>query len=121
MARLDKFLWSVRLYKTRSQSAEACKKNRVLINQEEVKPSKTLKVDDIITIKKSGIHFEYKVIALNEKRVGAKLVDQFIIDITSAEAVEKYKLIQMTQRQYRQQGLGRPTKKKRRDIDNFMN
>ncbi len=119
MARLDKFLWSVRLFKTRSISADACKKNRVLVNQEEVKPSKTLKVNDIISIKKSGVMFEYKVLALNEKRVGAKLVDQFIVDITPLEAVEKYKLIQMNQRHYRQQGLGRPTKKDRRDIDSF--
>ena len=120
MARIDKFLWSVRLFKTRSMAADACKKNRVLVNDEEVKTAKAVKIGDIIIIKKSGIRFEYKVLELNEKRVGAKLVENFILDITPAESVEKYKTIQQSQRHYRQQGLGRPTKKNRRDIDEFM-
>ena len=119
MARVDKFLWSVRLYKTRSQSAEACKKNRILVNSAEVKSAKVLKVDDVLTIKKSGLNFDYKVIALNEKRVGAKLVENFITDITSNETKEKYNLIQLNQKHYRDKGTGRPTKKDRRELDNF--
>ncbi len=119
MARIDKFIWSVRLFKTRSIAADAVKKNRVLVNDEEVKTSKNVKVNDIVTIKKSGIKFNYKVLALNEKRVGAKLVEQFIVNVTPLEEIEKYKEIQSNQAFYREQGGGRPTKKNRRDIDDF--
>jgi len=119
MSRIDKFLWSVRLFKTRSLAAEACKKNRVFVNDNEIKSAKTIKINDVITIKKTGIGFKYKVLALNEKRVGAKLVDEFIIDITPLEDKEKYDVIQASQKHYRQQGEGRPTKKNRRDIEKF--
>jgi len=119
MARIDKFIWSVRLFKTRSIAADAVKKNRVLVNDLEIKTSKFVKINDIITIKKSGIKFLYCVLELNEKRVGAKLVDNFISNITPLENIEKYKLIQSNQQYYRHQGSGRPTKKDRRDIDDF--
>ncbi|MDX1348710.1 MAG: RNA-binding S4 domain-containing protein [Putridiphycobacter sp.] len=121
MSRIDKFIWSVRLFKTRSIAADAVKKGRVLINDQDIKTSKAVKVNDIITIKKSGIQFLYKVLALNEKRVGPKLVEHYIEDITPIEAVEKYKTIQANQQYYRHQGSGRPTKKDRRDIDDFWN
>lgn len=120
MSRIDKFIWSVRLFKTRSIAADAVKKNRVLINDEEVKTSKSVKVGDIVTIKKSGIKFQYKIDELNEKRVGAKLVEQFITEVTTEENKEKYKQIQISQQHYRHNGTGRPTKKDRRDIDDFM-
>lgn len=119
MSRIDKFIWSVRLFKTRSIAAEAVKKGRVLINEEVVKTSKSVKVNDIVAIKKSGILFQYKVLELNEKRVGAKLVDTFIVNITPSEEIEKYKTIQANQQYYRHQGSGRPTKKDRREIDDF--
>lgn len=121
MARIDKFVWAVRLAKTRSLAAEMCKKHKVLVNGVEVKPSKTIKVNDELSIKKSAITFSYKVIQELEKRVGAKLVKDYIIDITPVEEIEKYKTIQLAQKTYRQNGLGRPTKKQRRDIDNFFN
>ena len=121
MSRIDKFIWSVRLFKTRSIAADAVKKGRVLVNEQDVKTSKSIKVNDVITIKKSGIHFLYKVLVLNEKRVGAKLVENFIKDITPIEDVEKYKNIQANQQYYRHLGSGRPTKKDRRDIDDFWN
>ncbi len=121
MARIDKFIWSVRLFKTRSIAADAVKKDRVLVNNESVKTSKLVKVNDIISIKKSGVQFLYKVLELNDKRVGAKLVDNFILDITPIEDIEKYKTIQANQQYYRHQGSGRPTKKDRRDIDDFWN
>ncbi len=121
MARIDKFIWAVRLAKTRSLAAEMCKKHKVLINGVEVKPSKIIKVNDILSIKKSAVVFSYKVLQELEKRVGAKLVKDYILDITPIEEIEKYKTIQLAQKTYRQQGLGRPTKKQRRDIYNFWN
>ena len=119
MARLDKYIWSVRLFKTRTLAANECKKNHVLVNNEVCKPSKNVKPNDVITIKKSGVLFQYKVLAEIEKRVGAKLVADYMKDITSVEEVEKFKTIQLAQKVYRQNGLGRPTKKDRREIDKF--
>lgn len=120
-ARLDKYVWAVRLFKTRTLAANECKKNHVLINDEAAKPSKTVKVNDVITIKKSGVHFKYKVLAELEKRVGAKLVPDYMKEVTSPEELEKFKTIQLAQKVYRQNGMGRPTKKDRRDIDEFWN
>ena len=119
MARLDKFVWAVRLFKTRTLASDQCKKNHVLINNEASKPSKNVKPNDVITIKKSGVHFKYKVLAELEKRVGAKLVADYIKEVTTVEELEKFKTIQMAQKVYRQNGLGRPTKKDRRDIQEF--
>ena len=119
MARLDKFVWAVRLFKTRTLASDQCKKNHVLINDEASKPSKNVKPNDVITIKKSGVHFRYKVLSELEKRVGAKLVADYIKEVTTIEELEKYKTIQMAQKVYRQNGLGRPTKKDRRDINDF--
>ena len=120
-ARLDKFIWAVRLFKTRTLASNECKKNHVLINDEVSKPSKNIKANDIITIKKSGVLFKYKVLAELEKRVGAKLVPDYMKEVTSLEEIEKYKTIQLAQKVYRQNGVGRPTKKDRRDIDEFWN
>ena len=119
MARLDKFVWAVRLFKTRTLASDQCKKNHVLINDEASKPSKNVKPNDVITIKKSGVHFKYKVLAELEKRVGAKVVADYIKEVTTVEELEKFKTIQMAQKVYRQNGLGRPTKKDRRDIQDF--
>jgi ribosome-associated heat shock protein Hsp15 len=119
MARLDKFVWAVRLFKTRTLASDQCKKNHVLINDEAAKPSKNVKPNDVVTIKKSGVHFKYKVLAELEKRVGAKLVADYIKEVTTVEELEKFKTIQMAQKVYRQNGLGRPTKKDRRDINDF--
>lgn len=118
-ARLDKYIWAVRLFKTRTLAANECKKNHVLINDEASKPSKPIKVNDVITIKKSGVLFKYKVLAELEKRVGAKLVPDYMKEVTTLEEIEKYKTIQLAQKVYRQNGVGRPTKKDRRDIDEF--
>jgi len=119
MSRLDRYVWAVRLFKTRSLAASECKKNHVLINGEACKPAKNVKVNDVVSIKKGGVIFSYKVLAELEKRVGAKLVADYMKDVTPVEQIEKYKTIQMAQKVYRQNGLGRPTKKDRRDIDKF--
>ncbi|MEN8786728.1 MAG: S4 domain-containing protein [Flavobacteriales bacterium] len=120
MPRIDSFLWSVRLYKTRSKATEACKKNRILINEAEAKPSKEVKVGDVILIRKSGVKFEYKVLEILSKRVGAKLVPDYILEITKIEELEKLKLQQLAQKTYRDKGAGRPTKKDRRDLEEFL-
>ena len=116
MPRIDSFLWSVRLFKTRSKATEACKKNKILLNGIEVKPSKVVSVGDEVLIKKSGIKFRYKVLEVLGKRVGAKLVSDYILETTEMEEKEKLKLQQLAQKTYRDKGTGRPTKKDRRDF-----
>lgn len=119
MARLDKYLWSVRLFKTRSQASDACKKGRVSIHNLTVKPAKEIKVGDIIVIRDKGVLFRYKVLELLQKRVGAKLVEQYMENVTLPEELEKLKIMQLAQKEYRQKGEGRPTKRDRRILDNF--
>jgi ribosome-associated heat shock protein Hsp15 len=120
MPRIDSFLWSVRLFKTRSKASEACKKNKIAINGAEVKASKEVRVGDTILIKKSGIKFEYKVLDLVSKRIGAKLVPNYLVEVTAIEEKEKLKLQQLAQKTYRDKGAGRPTKKDRRDLEDFL-
>ena len=120
MPRIDSYLCSVRLYKTRAKAAEACKKKRILLNGIEAKPSKEVTIGDVVLIKNSGIKFEYKVLNTLSKRVGAKLVADYLKDITSLEEKEKQKLQQLAQKTYRNKGEGRPTKKDRRDLEEFL-
>ncbi|UKN00660.1 RNA-binding S4 domain-containing protein [Paracrocinitomix mangrovi] len=120
MARIDKYLWAVRLYKTRSLAATDVKNGKVMVNGEEVKAAKELKIGDHLSIKKNTAIFEYEVVDLLEKRVGAKLVEQYLRDITPEEEIEKYKQYQEAQRDYRQLGYGKPTKKDRRNIRKFL-
>ncbi|MDZ7845650.1 MAG: S4 domain-containing protein [Owenweeksia sp.] len=117
--RLDKFLWSVRKYKTRSLATEAVRKNRVGMNQEEAKPSRTVRPGDYITYKKEGVTYRIKVLDLPKSRVGAKLVEQFVEDKTEKEELEKQDFMRMMHNFNRKKGLGRPTKKDRRDLDDF--
>ena len=119
MARIDKYLWSVRLSKTRSQATDLCKTNKVFIDDTPVKPSAEVKVGQKISLKKNTAIFTYEVIELLEKRIGAKLVANYIRDITPPEEVEKYKVYQNAQQQYRQHGSGRPTTKERRNLRKF--
>lgn len=121
MARIDKFIWAVRLCKTRSLAANLCKTNKVLLNDTEIKAGKEVKVGDELTVKKNSARFTYEVIELLEKRVGAKLVGDYIKDITPQEEIDKYEMYQLAQKQYRQDGLGRPSKKDRRNINKFFN
>lgn len=117
--RLDKFLWCVRKYKTRSIATEAIRKERVSVNGELAKPSRTVKPGDEVAFKKEGITFMLKVKDLPKSRLGAKLVDNYIEDTTSAEELEKQEFMRMMQNFNRQRGTGRPTKKERRDLDDF--
>ncbi len=120
MSRLDKYLWAVRLFKTRSLAAKMVKTGKVLIDGEEVKAAKELKVGDKFSIKKNTATFSYEVLDVLEKRVGAKLVEQYLRDITPQEEIDKYKAYQLAQRDYRELGFGKPTKKDKRKIRKFL-
>jgi ribosome-associated heat shock protein Hsp15 len=115
--RVDKFLWSVRIYKTRSIASDECRKGRIVINGVQVKPSRIVLKNEIITVKKPPVNYSYRVIEPIENRVGAKLVSQFIEDITPDEEKFKLELGQTGGIVYRDKGTGRPTKKERRQID----
>ena len=118
--RIDKYTWAVRLTKTRSQASELISKGKIRLNAIEVKPSRDMKVGDLIQVHKNSAVFSYKVLELLEKRVGPKLVSIYIEDITPIEEVEKYKTYQEAQRVYRDMGTGRPSKKDRRSLDDFL-
>ena len=118
--RIDKYVWAVRLTKTRSQASELISKGKIKINQMDVKPSRDIKTGDTINIHKNSAVFSYKVLELLEKRVGPKLVSIYIEDITPIEEVEKFKSYQEAQRVYRDMGTGRPSKKDRRMLDDFL-
>lgn len=117
--RIDKFLWCVRLYKTRSISSDEIKKNRVSIGEQVVKSSREVKEGDLIKIRKNQIDYQIKIIQIPKSRVGPKLVSDFIADKTEKEQYEILKLRNLNQEHYRNKGEGRPTKKDRRDIDGF--
>jgi ribosome-associated heat shock protein Hsp15 len=118
--RIDKWLWSVRLFKTRSLASEACQKGRILIAGVAVKPSRVIKQGEIIDVKNGPIHNRYRVIALIDKRIGAKLTPGYIEDITPDDQKEILQLVQLQQKFDRQKGLGRPTKKERRELDRYL-
>ena len=115
--RIDKWLWAVRLYKTRSLATEGCKNGRVKIGGQPVKPSRIPKVGDVIEIHLNPLNKTVKVIALLHNRVGAKLVTDYLEDLTSPEEYERVKLIGEFNNEYRPRGTGRPTKSDRRQID----
>jgi ribosome-associated heat shock protein Hsp15 len=117
--RLDKYIWAVRLSKTRSQASELIAKGRVLINDAHVKPSREVKIGENIVLLKHSARFQYKVLDLLDKRVGAPLVKDYIQDHTAPEEIEKLKAYQEAQRNYRLTD-GKPTKKDRRELDRFM-
>ena len=118
--RIDKFLWSIRFYKTRNIAAEEIKKNRVSIGANPVKSSKEVKEGDVIKIRKNQIDYKIKVLQLPKSRIGAKLVPLHITDLTDKEQYEILKIRRMSQDYYRQKGEGRPTKKDRRNMDDFV-
>ena len=118
--RIDKFLWSIRFYKTRNIAAEEIKKNRVSIGENTVKSSKEVKEGDIIKIRKNQIDYKIKVLQIPKSRIGAKLVALHVADMTEKEQYELLKLRKMSQDYYRTKGEGRPTKKDRRDMDDFL-
>ena len=118
--RIDKFLWSVRIFKTRNIAAEECEKHRVLINGAEVKPSKHVKVGDKLAVKKMPIVYAYEVVKLIDKRQPAALVKNYIVDTTPQEELDKAEMNRLTAFVKRDRGAGRPTKKERREMENIV-
>ena len=116
--RIDKYLWAVRLYKTRTLATEACKKGRVTVDDMPAKPSRTITMDDVIEVRKMPVVYSYRVKDPIEKRVGAKIVDQYVENITSQEELQK---LDMQDDFFikRDRGAGRPTKKERRLLDDI--
>ncbi|NRD21425.1 RNA-binding S4 domain-containing protein [Winogradskyella eckloniae] len=117
--RIDKYLWSVRYYKTRSIATKACKKGQVKVNNTTIKPSREVYPTDKIELRKDQIIYQLTVKDLPPNRVGAKLVDIYRVDTTPKSAFEAKELLKYSKDYYRKKGTGRPTKKDRRDIDDF--
>ncbi|MHC1702678.1 MAG: RNA-binding S4 domain-containing protein [Tenuifilaceae bacterium] len=118
--RVDKWLWSVRIFKTRTIAAEYCKKGRVLMNDNPVKPSKELRVGDIVLVRKPPITYSFRVKGVPKNRLGAKLVSDYIENITPREELQKIDPSFMAFYGTRERGTGRPTKRDRRTIDTIL-
>lgn len=119
--RIDKWLWSVRIFKSRTLASDTIKSNKVKVNGNEVKSSFLVQRGDTITVKKGGFNFTFRVVDLIEKRVGAPIAVRCYNDITPAEELQKYEswFLNKTGAEFRERGTGRPTKKERREIDTF--
>ncbi len=117
--RIDKYLWCIRFFKTRSIATDACKKGHIKINGTNLKPSKEIFGNEEIVIRKNQINYKIKVLDIPPSRVGAKLVDLYRKDLTPKEEFEKTELLKYAKDYYRKKGTGRPTKKDRRDIDDY--
>ena len=117
--RIDKWLWAVRIFKTRSIAADAIKMGRVTIDGQKVKASRNVKIGEVIDVKKPPITYSFKVLALAENRMGAKMVPGFMENVTKQEQLDLLQMNRISGFINRAKGLGRPTKKDRRDIDDF--
>jgi ribosome-associated heat shock protein Hsp15 len=118
--RIDKFLWAVRLYKTRSIASDECRKGRIIIKEIQVKPSRIISRDEIILVKKPPVNYTFRVIEPIENRVSAKIAGQFIEELTPEAEKAKLDISKSGGKGHRQRGTGRPTKKERRLIDKFQ-
>ena len=117
--RFDKWLWAVRIYKTRSMAAAACRKGKVILNNFPVKPSRNISLNEIIVVKKPPLILTYKIKKLPQKRLSAKLAKECFEDMTPQEEFDKLKVKELPGLGYRKKGDGRPTKKERRIIDKY--
>jgi ribosome-associated heat shock protein Hsp15 len=115
--RIDKFLWSIRVFKTRADATEACKGGKVTVNGQDAKPSKEVKGGDVISVRKGAIHYTYKVLLPIEKRQGAKEVEKYAQNLTPESELKKMNAPVETFFVKRDRGAGRPTKKERREMD----
>lgn len=118
--RIDKYLWCIRLYKTRSLATNAIKQGKVKISNASIKPSRDIYPKDILNVRKNQIDYVIEVLDIPPSRVGAKLVDLYRLDKTPKEVFEKLELLKYSKDYYRKKGVGRPTKKDRRDIDDWF-
>ena len=118
--RVDKWLWAVRVFKTRSQASEACRKGHVSIGELPVKPSRIIHQGEILKVKKSPITRSFKILSLVEKRMSAKLIVDFVEDVTPPEELELLEMQKNMKWTNRERGTGRPTKKDRRELEDFF-
>ncbi|GEQ86710.1 RNA-binding protein S4 [Patiriisocius marinistellae] len=118
--RVDKYLWCVRYFKSRNIATEACKKGAVKVNEASIKPSRDVYPGDNVTVRKNQITYSLEVLDLPKSRLGAKLVDIYRKDTTPASAFEQQDLLKYSKSYYREKGVGRPTKKDRRDITEYI-
>jgi ribosome-associated heat shock protein Hsp15 len=118
--RIDKYLFAVRLYKTRSQASEECRKGKVTIGGMNIKPSRELKVGEILQLRRPPITRSYQILALTENRMAAKMVPEFLLETTPASELEILEVQKKMSVYNRERGTGRPTKKERRDLDDFF-
>ena len=117
--RIDKWLWAVRLFKTRSLAADACKKGKVIVHNIQIKPSRNIRIGDIVCIKRAPVLFSFKVLALSENRMNAKLVAGFMENVTTPDQLELIEMAKLAGHMGRDRGAGRPTKKDRRELEDF--
>lgn len=120
MSRLDKYLWAIRVYKTRSDAADACKSGKVKVNEMEAKASREVKQGDTISVRKVNVIFQFRVVAPVENRQPAKLVEEYAINITPQSELDKLNVPRETLHLLRERGTGRPTKKDRREMDDLI-
>jgi ribosome-associated heat shock protein Hsp15 len=118
--RIDKWMWATRIFKTRTIATEACKKGRVSVGGVNVKPSRMIKTGDVIQVRKPPITYSFKVVGLTQNRIGAKLLPDYLENITSPEEYAILEMSKMSGFVDRAKGLGRPTKKERRELDRFI-
>ena len=119
--RIDKWLWAVRIFKTRSRATEACRKGHITIDDIPVKPSREIHPGQIVKVRKSPVTRSFKVLAVSGKRMSARLVPDFAEEVTPPEELEILKIQNEMNWNSREKGKGRPTKKERRDLDDFFN
>ena len=117
--RIDKWMWATRIFKTRTIAADACKKNRVMIGGVNMKSSRMVKVGDVIQVRKPPITYSFEVLALTDRRMGAKLVPNYLKNVTTPDQYEILEMNKISGFVNRAKGLGRPTKKDRRELEQF--
>jgi ribosome-associated heat shock protein Hsp15 len=118
-ARVDKWLWAVRVFKTRTIATDACKKGRVMVNDVIIKPSRTIKPGDVVKVKKSPVTYSFRVKALAQNRLGAKLVPEYMENITPQSEMDLLEVVKISGFIDRRKGLGRPTKREGRELNRF--
>ncbi len=117
--RIDKWLWAVRVFKTRTVASEACKKGRVMIGDAVAKPARTVKVGDVVKVRKPPVTYSFKVLALTENRLGARLVPEYMENVTPKSELDLLDVVRISGFIDRRKGLGRPTKREGRELSRF--
>ena len=119
ITRIDKWLWAVRIFKTRAQSSEACSGGKVKINNLSIKPSRKIQSGEIVSVRKGIVNYSYQILKIADKRMSAKLISNYLKDLTSQEETSKLTSVKKQPLRTRDKGQGRPTKKERRILDKY--